>query len=111
MPHLRRALRLHRRIATAEAVSGDLAGVLDGTARAIVLVDAAGKVIWMNQAADRLTATRDGLAIDEGALRAARGDDTMRLRALLADAVATSSGAGTGSGGFSGWDGPPDDDP
>jgi DNA-binding CsgD family transcriptional regulator/PAS domain-containing protein len=99
MPHLQRALQLHRRIATAEAVSNDLAGVVESTTRAVLLVNAAGKVTWMNGSAERLTAARDGLSVEAHELRAARGADTTRLRALLAAAAATSAGQGTSAGG------------
>ena len=99
MPHLRRALQLHRRIAVSEALSADLAEALDASPRGTFLVGATGKVIWMNRAAERLTARRDGLHLDGGELRAGRADETTRLRTLLADARATSQGFGTGAGG------------
>ncbi|NOT27980.1 MAG: helix-turn-helix transcriptional regulator [Acidobacteria bacterium] len=99
MPHLRRALQLHRRIATAEAISEDLTGVLDSATRAVFLVDEAGRVTWMNRVAERLIATRDGLVVDEGALRAVRGADAGRLRTLLAECIDTSAGNGIGPGG------------
>jgi DNA-binding CsgD family transcriptional regulator len=99
MPHLQRALQLHRRITVAEAASNDFAGVLEGSTRAVLLVNAAAQVIWMNRAAERIIAARDGLMVDAGELRAARGVDTTRLRTLLAEAAATSTGQGTGAGG------------
>jgi DNA-binding CsgD family transcriptional regulator len=92
MPHLRRALQLHRRLAAADALAADIASVLNGASRAVILVNVAGKVTWMNRAAERLTGKRDGLLIDGGELRAMRGSDTNHLRALLYDAAATSSG-------------------
>ena len=54
----------------------------------------------MNRAASRLTANADGLTVDRGELRAARVSDTMRLRALIAEAVKTSSGGSVGAGGM-----------
>jgi DNA-binding CsgD family transcriptional regulator/PAS domain-containing protein len=99
MPHLRRALQLHRRIAATEAISADLAETLDGSARAVFLVQETGKVAWMNRAAERLTAARDGLVIDEGELCASRACETNHLRRLLADAARTSTGSGLGAGG------------
>jgi len=100
MPHLRRALELHRRIAVADGMRDTMAGVLDSSARAIFMITPAGKVCWMNRAADRMTRSRDGLAIDRGELCAIRPSDTVRLRALLQDAVATATGHGTGTGGW-----------
>lgn len=99
MPHLRRALQLHRRLVSAETISHDLAGAIDRARHAVLLVTAAGRVTFMNSAAERLVATRDVLTVDGGELRAAGADDTARLRSLLADAAATSMGRGVGAGG------------
>jgi DNA-binding CsgD family transcriptional regulator len=99
MPHLRQALRLHRRISALETTSDDFAEVLDRMSRAVILVDTHGNVTWTNHAADGLLAARDGLIVDNGQLRAARGADTTRLRTLLAEAAATAAGRGLGFGG------------
>lgn len=99
MPHLRRAVQLHRRITKAETMSGDLAESLDYSARAVLLVDRTGRVAWMNRAAGLLTASRDGLVLQDRELGASTPTDTSRLRGLLAGAVRTSNGSGTGAGG------------
>lgn len=99
MPHVQRGLQLHRRLLTSETRSHDLAALVDFSAYAVLLVDAAGQVIFMNQAATELVAKRDGLTIDAGELRAARGDDTTRLRSLMAEAHRTSSGQDISAGG------------
>jgi DNA-binding CsgD family transcriptional regulator len=99
MPHLRRGLQLHRRLLAAEATSDDFAAAIHGATRAILLLNARGRITFMNNAAARLTAANDGLAVEAGELRAARGEDTNHLRVLLADAAATSDGRGVGGGG------------
>ena len=99
MPHLRRALQLHRRVTSAEAISDGVAGVIARSSRAVLLIDSGGRVTFMNPSASRLVAARDGLTVERGQLRAARPDDTTKLHALLADAIKTSTGDGLGAGG------------
>jgi DNA-binding CsgD family transcriptional regulator len=100
LPHLQRALQLHRRLSRAERVAADVATVIETSSRAVLLVDARLTVIYSNTAGARLTARRDGLTIDNGELRTARTADTTRLRELLADAIQTSQGEGLGAGGM-----------
>jgi DNA-binding CsgD family transcriptional regulator/PAS domain-containing protein len=99
VPHIRRALQLHRRLIAAESTAADFASVLDQSSQAVFMTDSEGRVSFLNQAASRLTRMRDGLTYENGELRAAREADTTRLRALLADAIKTSSGEGLGAGG------------
>jgi DNA-binding CsgD family transcriptional regulator len=99
MPHVRRGLQLHRRLLTAEARPDDLTAVVELSPHAVLLVNTAGHVTFKNQAATELVAKRDGLTTDAGELRAARGDDTNRLRTLIAEAGRTSSGQDISAGG------------
>ena len=99
VPNIRRALQLHRRLIAADSAAEDLAGAIHHLSRAVLLLDSAGRVTFMNQAASRLTAMRDGLTVEHGELRAARASDTTCLRAVVADAVKTSNGSGFGAGG------------
>lgn len=99
LPHMRRALHLHRRIVEAEVVSGDLTEIVHRLPQAAFFVDLAGRVTFANRAASTLAASRDGLSLDRGELRAARMVDTMRLRELIADAVQASRSVAAGAGG------------
>jgi DNA-binding CsgD family transcriptional regulator/PAS domain-containing protein len=99
MPHLQRGLQLHRRFLTSEAIARDFAALVDFAANAVILVNRASRVTFMNRAAERLVSARDGLTVDVGELRAARSVDTERLRSLITDASAVSKGQGIGSGG------------
>jgi DNA-binding CsgD family transcriptional regulator/PAS domain-containing protein len=99
MPHLQRALQVHRRLLTSEAACNDVTAVLDLARHAVFLVSASGNVIFMNPSARRLTAARDGLTVERGEISAGRSVGTSRLRALIADAAATSAGHAIGSGG------------
>ncbi|HUE89654.1 MAG TPA: helix-turn-helix transcriptional regulator [Vicinamibacterales bacterium] len=100
VPHVRRALQLHRRLVAASRAADDLSSAIDQLSRAVLLIDAEGRVTFMNRAASRLIAMRDGLTVEQGALRAASASDTMRLRSTVAEAVRTSSGFGFGAGGM-----------
>jgi DNA-binding NarL/FixJ family response regulator len=88
VPHLRRALALHRRLAAAGAERATLLDVLDRIAAAVILVDARLRVVVMNRAARLLTTHGDGLVVDGRHLRAATADATTALTAALASAVA-----------------------
>ena len=99
MPHLQRGLQLHRRLLSSEALSNDLAALVDFGTHAVILVNAAGRITFVNRAASRLMASRDGLTMDAEQLCAARAGDTTRLRTLVAAAVRTSNGDGLGAGG------------
>ena len=99
VPHLQRALQLHRRLALADAAVEEFANVIDCSSRAVFLINCEGRITFANRAASRLVARRDGLTVQRGELRAARAADTTRLRALVADAIKTSKREGVGAGG------------
>jgi DNA-binding CsgD family transcriptional regulator/PAS domain-containing protein len=99
MPHLQRGLQLHRRLLSSEGASRDLTSVIDHLRYAVILVDGTGLVTFMNGAATRLLAARDGLVIDGRELKAAASTDTARLRSLIHDAAQASAGTTLGAGG------------
>src|SRR5579864_6493106 len=98
MPYRHRELQLDRRLLTAEEVSDQLVSAIHCAKRAILLTSAAGRITFMNHEAERLTAANDVLSVEAGELRAARAEETHRLRVLLADAGATTGGQGTNVG-------------
>jgi DNA-binding CsgD family transcriptional regulator/PAS domain-containing protein len=99
MPHMQQALRLHRRILDAEQASNDLTGIIERSNRAIFVIDAGGRIVFLNGAAALLASKRDGIAIDQGELHGADGNTTTGLRRLMADAIRTSTAGGGGAGG------------
>lgn len=100
VPHIGRAWHLHRRLIAASSAADDFATALDRFAHGVVLIDSKGRVLFMSREASRLAAMRDGLTVEHGELRAARPFETTRLRSIIAEAVATTSGAGSGAGGM-----------
>jgi DNA-binding CsgD family transcriptional regulator len=87
MPHLRQAFRLHRRITGAEGLRATSCEALDRLAIGVVLVDRRGRPIFVNAAAYRLAACRDGLVIERDIVRAADAVSARRLAAAIARAI------------------------
>jgi DNA-binding CsgD family transcriptional regulator len=83
MPHLQRALQVHRRLSRAESVSEGLAEVVNHTDHGVVLLSANGRVKFVNSVADRMLAARDGLLLDCGELRTTSETSTRELRKAI----------------------------
>ena len=100
MPHLHRAVQLHRRLADAQAVVDGSTSALDRLAHGVILVDASRRVMFANRTAAEILRAQDGLSVHNRELFGARAQDTNGLRTLIADALATSTGDGIGAGGM-----------
>ena len=97
MPHLQRALQLHRRLAVLEAQGSASLEVLDHLAAGIVLVKANGQVLFLNRAAQQILDRKDGLSIGLSGLSAANSGETRELRKLIEDAALLVSGSTLGT--------------
>lgn len=72
--------------------------VLSRLPMAVILVDAAGKVMLSNPRGDRLLETRDGLSLDAGGtLRATSGEDSRALAGLIARSASGTLGETDGT--------------
>jgi DNA-binding CsgD family transcriptional regulator/PAS domain-containing protein len=100
MPHLQRALEIHRRLADSQALADGSATALDLLAHGVLLLDTAGRIMFANRRAEEILRARDGLMVHDKELFGARVSDTTTLRASIAAAVATSRGEGIGAGGL-----------
>jgi DNA-binding CsgD family transcriptional regulator/PAS domain-containing protein len=100
MPHLLRALQIHRRLAEAQALADGSRTALDLLAHGVLLLDTAGQIMFANRTAEEILRAHDGLTVHRNELFGARVNETTALRKLIADAVATSGGEGTGAGGL-----------
>ena len=98
MPHLQRALQLHRRLADSRVLADGSTAALDLLAHGILLLDISGRIMFANRTAEELLRARDGLTVQVKELFGARVADTTALRRAIADAIATSGGEGTGAG-------------
>lgn len=84
MPHLRRAIKVHLRLADARSRQDTLTAGFDRVAHAVLMIDAYGRVLFANRAAERVLAQADGLDVGPGGLRAATTTQTSDLRRLVA---------------------------
>lgn len=99
LPHLQRALRTHSVLAQGEARRCELQETLEQLATGVVLVSHDARVIFMNEAARHLVASRDAVAVDRIGIRAIDSGETATLRALIAQAAQTSQRRGLHAGG------------
>ena len=84
MPHLARALALHRQAAERDALLAQTSEALDESSRAVILLTEHGGVRYLNHLARRLITLRDGLRQEQGRIVAEHEDDERRLQALIA---------------------------
>ena len=99
MPHLQRALAIHRRLESVDLAQAAASEALDGMAVGVVILDGSGKALFLNRYARTLVDAGDGLVLGRGGLAAARPDESATLGRLVADACGTGLGRGAGAGG------------
>jgi DNA-binding CsgD family transcriptional regulator len=98
MPHLTRAVQIHRRLLPISVLDGAAVDALDCLASGVALLDGSARTIFVNRAAERLLRQRDGLGIEHGCLVAALPQERDALRLLIAQAARTTAGASIASG-------------
>jgi DNA-binding CsgD family transcriptional regulator len=91
-PHFKRAAQMAWRLATHAAVDAAKSVALDHLDAGVVLLDARGRVLFANRAAEAIFALRDGLTVVREGLRAAWTADTARLQILIAETLRGSAG-------------------
>ncbi len=94
LPHLRRALQVHLKLAAATSNERASLDALDRLPSGVVLLDASGRVVFVNRAAQRMAAAADGFSIVNAMLQASRNADDVVLRRLVGDALGDGLGAG-----------------
>jgi DNA-binding CsgD family transcriptional regulator/PAS domain-containing protein len=99
LPHLRRALQISNRLSQLERTRAALVEGLERLTHGVFVVSRQGRVIFANRTARSIVAQRDGLAIQADGLSAASYTDRLKLRSLIAQALRTASGEGSGAGG------------
>ena len=93
VPHLRRALNLHRRLMSVDSERKALIEILDRFRTAVVLFDTELHTVAMNQAASVLASVGDGFTIEKRQVRCAMPGVTSHLTRVLGSAAAIASGA------------------
>jgi DNA-binding CsgD family transcriptional regulator len=99
MPHLQRAVQIHRRLAAAQLTSRSLAESMDRLPYGVILLDESGRVLLASRVALTQLAARDGLTDDKGMLGASKRAESSALKKLIADVLDVAAGRGFGSGG------------
>jgi DNA-binding CsgD family transcriptional regulator/PAS domain-containing protein len=88
LPHIQRALQLHRQFAAVAGMATALAGVADELPSGMVVLDGNGNAVHLNRAAQALVARDDGIAVDRaGQVVLAASDAKARFAALLHDVL------------------------
>lgn len=82
-PHIRGSIRAHLRLSEALASGRAMAEALDRMRRGMIGLDAAGRIVFANQAARALLAAGDALRAEGGLLAARRPDRTAALRRMI----------------------------
>jgi len=99
MPHLQRAVQLHRRNIALETEARTATSTLEHLYIGLIRLDRDARVLAMNRAAERIVAQRDGLTVTRAGLEAARAEETRQLRALISGASLGRQGITFGAGG------------
>ncbi|MXX68618.1 MAG: hypothetical protein F4Y74_06630 [Gemmatimonadales bacterium] len=95
-PHLRHFISVRHALIDASALGTSLYGLLDNTENCFFQLDRHGKVAAANDRAREVLQRREVLFAPGGFLRAARMEENVELQRLLADAIPTFGGQGTG---------------
>ena len=99
MPHLQRAISIHRRLEAVDLARTAAADALDRMAVGVIILDREGKPLFSNRQSQSLVAEGDGLLLLRDGLSASRPADATALRRLVADACCTGGGRGLLPGG------------
>ena len=98
IPHLQRAVAVHRRVQGAETRAGAAVEVLDRIAGGVILLDERGAAIATNLTADRILVMEDGLVMDRDGPSASTSKQTGELRRAVAGAAKTGASQGEDAG-------------
>ena len=97
LPHLRQFVRVQQALAKAEARGVSATGLLDTPRIGVLYLDRRGRIVETNDRARAILRHGDGVAVQDGELRAREPADQARLARLVADALPTAGAAVSGS--------------
>jgi DNA-binding CsgD family transcriptional regulator len=93
-PHVVRAVQMQKHLQTLSTATDSLTAALDGLRLGVIFVDAVGRPVVMNRAAEAILAEGDGLTSARRQLVAATASATAALGRAINAAAATSAGEG-----------------
>jgi DNA-binding CsgD family transcriptional regulator len=85
IPHLRRAVQLQLRLAGVDGPPAGSAEMLNRLRQGVLLVDAGARVIFANNASERMLRAGGGVFLGQDGLRAETPGETRFLRRIIAD--------------------------
>jgi DNA-binding CsgD family transcriptional regulator len=100
LPHLKRAVQIHERVASVERGNHPLVAVADQINEGLILLDGAGRPLFVNRDASSILAGTDVVRLTRRGLRARRPVDDARLRELVCSAARQPRLGATGGGGM-----------
>ncbi|MBI3707469.1 MAG: helix-turn-helix transcriptional regulator, partial [Proteobacteria bacterium] len=100
MPHVRRAIDIHRRFYGIQLQRDGTLRALDALNVGILLTDRSSRVMFANGVAEAILRRGDGLTMIRGQLRAVKPADTERLAGLIKGAAQTTIRRGEQAGGI-----------
>jgi DNA-binding CsgD family transcriptional regulator len=100
VPHLRRAVMIHRTLHGAKRVQLALAEAIDRLPTGVMLLDAKRRVVVQNRGAEKIVAANDGFRIDRHGPSADDARENATLQKLIADAIDARGGQELRSAGF-----------
>jgi DNA-binding CsgD family transcriptional regulator len=98
-PHLRLAIKTHRKMVDLRAASQNLQTAVDMASSGLVLLGSKSEILSVNRVAASFISRNDGLIGTKGGLRAGTPSESAELERLVAAAVSTAEGKGLVGGG------------
>jgi DNA-binding CsgD family transcriptional regulator len=99
VPHLERAVEVFLRLHDLQTHKAGNETLWNRLPNGVLFLDAAGRILWTNAAAETILAKGDGLSARGGFLSAAEAAANATLHRLIGEAARTGNGSGFHSGG------------
>ncbi len=99
-PHLKRSMQIHRQVSHLDVAAATVGDALDRLPTGVLLLDAQGRLLTINRAAEAIVSARDGLLLKHGCLAAVRPSESRLLTRLIDQAARAAQGNALHPGGI-----------